>query len=208
MLVSSKKADSVNAGFDEITGIILAGGKSSRYGQDKALAEINGIRLVERVIAVMGPIFKQLIIISNNPDNYAYLQVPVFRDMIKGVGPLGGISTGLEVISADAGFFVACDMPFLNPDLVRHMVKIKGRFDAVIPRVGWRIESLHALYRKTCLPSIKQLIDSQEYQVFKFSKKIRARFLGEEEIRVFDPQLRSFFNVNTPQEFLNATELE
>jgi len=197
-----------SASVSEITGIILAGGKSTRYGRDKALVEIDGIRLIERVIRVMSSIFQRLILITNTPSEYTFLQLPMYEDLIKGLGPIGGIYTGLEAISDEAGFFVACDMPFLNANLVRHIVKARGDVDAVVPRMGWKIEALHSLYSKRCLPVIKELIGSREYQVIKVFRKTRVKYVDEDEIRSFDPQLRSFFNVNIPQELLDVAKLE
>jgi molybdopterin-guanine dinucleotide biosynthesis protein A len=191
-----------------ITGIILAGGKSRRYGLNKALVEINGVRLIERVIRVMESIFEHLIIITNTPHDYAYLKLPMHEDLIKDLGPLGGILTGLEAISDDAGFVVACDMPFLNADLVRYMVDMRDDYYAVVPKITWKIEALHALYDKKCLPAIRELIGSQEFQAIKFFDRIRVRYVGEDEIRASDPHLRSFINVNSPRELLDAEQLE
>ncbi len=207
MSVASKDSNPINSRPKGITGIILAGGKSSRYGINKALVEMNGERLIERVIRVMEPIFEHLIIITNTPQEYAYLQLPMVVDLIQGLGPLGGIYTGLETISEEAGFFMACDMPFLNSDLIRHMVEIREDFDAVVPKIDWKIEALHAIYTKGCLPAIRQLIDAREYQVIKFFRKVRVRYLSEEEIRAFDPELRSFFNINRPEELSDAKKL-
>ena len=108
--------------IDDVSGVILAGGKSSRYGKNKAFIKINGIPLIEKVITVMGSVFQELIIITNTPHKYSHLRLPVYKDLIEGLGPLGGIFTGLTAISKDAGFFVACDMPSLNRELLRHMV--------------------------------------------------------------------------------------
>jgi len=208
MLVVSKDSDHINSPLKGITGIILAGGKSSRYGMNKALVEINGIQLIERVIMVMGSVFERLILITNAPHEYAYLNLPMYEDLVKGLGPLGGILTGLEAISDESGFFVACDMPFINGDLVHYMVEVRDDFDAVVPRITWKMEALHALYRKSCLPAIKELIESGEYQTIKFFSKVRVRYVDWDEIRAFDPQQRSFFNVNSPRELLDATKLK
>ena len=197
----------MNPRLKGITGIILAGGKSRRYGMNKALVEINGVRLIERVIRVMESIFEHLIIITNTPHDYAYLKLPMYEDLIKGLGPLGGILTGLDAISNDAGFVVACDMPFLNADLVRYMVDMRDDYYAVVPKITWKIEALHALYNKRCLPVIRELIESQEYQAIKFFDRIRVRYVEEDEIRASDPHLRSFFNVNSPRELLDAEQL-
>ena len=184
----------------DITGVILAGGKSSRYGRNKALAELHGTPLIERVLRVMGSVFNDLILITNSPMEYAHLKLPMKEDLIKGLGPLGGIYTGLESISHEAGFFVACDMPFLNEGLIRHILALRGDSDAVVPKIDWKIEALHALYCKSCLPAIKNLIDSQNYQVIQFFQRIRIRYVGQNEIMVFDPRLRTFANVNRPEE--------
>jgi molybdenum cofactor guanylyltransferase len=200
MSVASKDIEHNGAPIEGITGIILAGGKSSRYGKNKAFVEINGVRLIERVIRVLGSLFKRLMIITNSPGEYAYLQLPMAEDIIKGLGPIGGIYTGLEMITDEAAFFVACDMPFLNEELIRHIIAQKSDFDAIVPQIGRKTEALHALYSKRCLPAIREIIDVREYQIIKFFTKIRVKFLDEREIRTFDPLLRSFFNINRPDE--------
>ena len=208
MSVASKDSDPIISSSKDITGIILAGGKSLRYGRNKALVEVDGTRLIERVISVMQPLFETLIIITNTPREYDYLQLPMHEDVIKGLGPVGGVYTGLETISSESGFFVACDMPFLQSDLIHHMVEIKGDFDAVVPKVDWKIEPLHAIYTRNCLPVIKKLIDAQGYQIIKFFDNIRVRYVKEEEIRSFDSRLKSFLNVNSPRELADAGKLE
>ena len=204
---ASNYPDHTNPPTEGITGVILAGGKSSRYGRNKALVDVDGLPLIERVIRVMESVFQRLVLITNTPHEYAYLQLPMYEDLIKGLGPIGGILTGLEAISDEAGFFVACDMPFLNKELVRHMIEVRDDFSAVVPRIGWKIEALHALYSKRGLPAIRKLIASGEYQVIKFFDRIRVRWLEEGEIRTFDPKLRSFLNVNRPEELSEALKL-
>ena len=195
-----KKPDGKSSLIKEVTGLILAGGKSSRFGKNKALVEVGGVRLIERVIKVMGSVFKQVIIITNTPDEYAYLKLPMIEDLIKGLGPLGGLYTGLESISNETGFFVACDMPFLSEPLIRHIVEFRNEFDVILPKIDWKIEALHGLYNKRCLPAIRELIDSQQYQVIRFFPKMRVKYLDEAEIRKYDPELKTFFNINEPRE--------
>jgi molybdopterin-guanine dinucleotide biosynthesis protein A len=182
-----------------VSGVVLAGGMSSRYGKNKALVEFHGIPLIERVLGVMRPIFRHVIIITNTPDEYSHLELPMYQDIIKGLGPLGGIFTGLQVIPDNAGFFVACDMPFLNQGLIRHMVEIKADFDLVVPRISEYMEALHSLYDKRCQSKIKSLIDSGIYQVFRFFNEVSVRYVDENEVRMFDPDLRSFLNINSPE---------
>jgi molybdopterin-guanine dinucleotide biosynthesis protein A len=208
MSVASKDSNFITPSSKDIAGIILAGGKSLRYGQNKALVKMNDIPLIERVIGVMRPLFENLIIITNTPHEYHYLQLPMYEDLISGLGPVGGVYTGLEAMSNESGFFVACDMPFLQRDLIRYMVEIKGDFDAVVPRVDWKIEPLHAIYARSCLPAIKKLIDEGSYQIIRFFDKLKVRYVEKEEIRSFDSRLRSFLNVNSPKELVDAGRME
>jgi len=190
--------------LEGVTGLILLGGKSSRYGSNKAFVELDGVRLVERVAAVMKSIFQRVILLTNTPDEYSYLQLPMVEDLIKGLGPMGGIYTGLMTLQDEAGFFVACDMPFLNSKLIRRMVEARGDFDAVVPRMDWMLEPLHALYSKKCLPVIREAIGHDEHQILKCFARMRVRYMDEEELRLWDQDLRSFFNVNKPQDLPEA----
>jgi len=183
-----------------VSGIILAGGKSSRYGSNKALVKFNGTRLIERAVAAMKTVFQRVVLVTNSPDDYAFLELPMVQDLIKGLGPIGGIYTGLETISEKAGLFVACDMPFLQEGLLRHMVDVRQDFDAVIPRMDWMIEPLHALYTKSCLPVIEASIEAHEYQIVKCLQRLRVRYIEREELLAFDPKLLSFFNINEPKD--------
>ena len=203
MPVVSKVSNYNNTLFKDVSGVILVGGKSSRYGSNKALVKINGVPLIERVIGVMGRVFENLILITNAPDEYAHLGLSMHEDIIKGLGPIGGLYTGLNVIPDDAGFFVACDMPFLNHDFIHYMVKERGRSDVLVPRIKGMMETLHALYGKGCLLSVKRLIDSQEYQIIRIFNKVSVRYIDEDEIRRFDPELRCFININRPEELKN-----
>jgi len=129
---NNKKSSTLIKG---VTGVILAGGKSSRFGANKAFAEVNGRQLIRRVTDIMGSVFEELIIITNDPGEYSSLGLPMHEDLIKGLGPLGGIYTGLEKMPERLGFFVACDMPFLNEDLIRYITeKMDDDLDAVVPR--------------------------------------------------------------------------
>jgi molybdopterin-guanine dinucleotide biosynthesis protein A len=201
MPVVSKASDNKDTPLiRDVAGIILAGGKSTRYGRNKALVSVDGIPLIGRVIRVMRAIFQDIILITNTPDEYAHLGIPMYGDLIKGLGPMGGVHTGLSVITHEAGFFVACDMPFLNKDLIRYIVRERDRFDVVVPRVSGMVEALHALYDRRCLPVVESLIDSKQYQTLRVFNEVSVRYVEEVEIRSFDPELRSFVNINRPQE--------
>ncbi len=194
--------------IEGITGIILAGGKSSRFGSNKALAKFNGTPLIERAAGVLGRIFKNLMIITNSPLEYSYLKIPLYQDIVKGLGPVGGIYTGLDALDDGWAFFCACDMPFINEGLVRYIAGVRDGYDAVVPKVDWKIEPLHALYSKRCLPAIKELIYKKEYQTIKAFNNLNVRFVEEEEIITCDPELKTFLNVNKQDELEKITKME
>jgi molybdopterin-guanine dinucleotide biosynthesis protein A len=190
----------------DVAGIVLAGGKSTRYGQNKAFVELGGVRLIERVVAVLGRVFQSVYIMTNNPEDYAYLKLPMHRDIIEGLGPLGGIYTALRLIPQSTGFFTACDMPYLNARLIRHMAGHRHDYDAVVPIISGKMEALHAVYGKGCLPAVQRLIKSGSYQVFRFFPEVSVRYVGEEEIRRYDPWMKCFFNINRPGDLHRGDE--
>jgi len=202
-----KEKSEHNKLYDHITGVILAGGSSKRYGEDKAFIKIGGTRLIDRITEEMKTIFKRVILITNEKKKYEYLGVPMVEDIVKGLGPIGGIYTGLMSIPDQAGFFVACDMPLINRQLVRYMVDIKGNHRAVVPSVADNIEPLHAIYFQSCLKSIRNLIESKRYQVRLFYDHIPVRYVKEDEIRKFCCPSRVFLNINTPDEFAKIHSL-
>jgi molybdopterin-guanine dinucleotide biosynthesis protein A len=188
--------------LEDVAGVILAGGKSLRFGQNKAFVAVEGVPLIERVTNVLGSVFHRVVLVTNTPDAYRHLRLPMFEDLVKGLGPLGGIFTGLSAIDEEAGFFVACDMPFLSPALIRYMSRIRGAFHVVVPRIRGDIEPLHALYSRECLPAMRKLIHAGEYQVFRFFQEAAVRYVEENEVRSLDPALRSFININRPQDLM------
>jgi molybdopterin-guanine dinucleotide biosynthesis protein A len=202
-----KEKSKRNGPYDYVTGVILAGGSSERYGQNKAFLEIDGIRLIETVTERMKNIFKRVILVTNEKKDYEYLDIPVVEDLIKGLGPIGGIYSGLMSISHQAGFFVACDMPFINKQLVRYMVDIKDNHAAVVPSVANEIEPLHAIYAQSCLGPIRALIDSKRYQIRLFYDQISVRYVDEDEIRRFGSPSRAFLNINTTEELAKIQSL-
>ena len=135
----------------EYSAIVLNGGESSRISvQNKGLLKLGGITILERIVNVLAPLFREVLVISNNPRQLGFLKdrCLIFQDEIRGFGPLGGIYTGLKKMQSEVGFFVACDMPFLNPELINFLLENSPGFDAVCPRCGEFIEPLHAVYTK------------------------------------------------------------
>lgn len=204
----SKVSDNNNQSvFKDVSGIILVGGKSTRYGQNKAFVKIDGVCLIDRVIQVMRSLFQDIILITNTPHEYAHLGLPMHADIVKGLGPIGGVYTGLSVISDEAAFFVACDMPFLNKELIRYIIESRTHFDVVVPRISGMVEALHALYGRRCLPAVQELIDSRQYQTLRVFNQVSVRYIEEAEVRRIDPDLKSFININRPQDLRRLESL-
>lgn len=187
-----------------MTGIVLAGGKSSRMGFNKALIEFGGRRLIEATVDCLAALFPEVLIIANDPPLYAYLGRKVVPDLIPESGSLGGIYTGLSVASHPTSFFAACDMPFLNADLITLLVHEAEGWDAVVPLVGGELQPLHAVYAKTCLPFMKEAIGGGVLKIARFFPKVKVKIIEEPALRAVDPHLLGFMNVNTPLELERA----
>jgi molybdopterin-guanine dinucleotide biosynthesis protein A len=192
---------------DRITGIVLAGGSSSRLGQNKARVEVAGCTLLERVIDALRPLVSGIVLVAQSPDLFAHLERPVVADIYPGVGTLGGLHAGLDAIHTEYGLVVGCDMPLLNADLLRYMISQACGYDVVMPRVGRYYEPLHALYARRCLPVIERGILAGHRRIRHALTDLRIRYIEESEIDRYDPDHLSFFNVNTPEELARAQAL-
>jgi molybdopterin-guanine dinucleotide biosynthesis protein A len=191
-----------------ITGVIQAGGKSTRMGGDpKALMELGGRRIVERVLDVVRQVAERVLLVTNTPDLYAYLGLPMVPDVFPEGGSLGGIYSGLRAAPGDAAFTVACDMPFLSVAVARLVVSRAGEADVVAPRIGEQWETLHACYGKACLGPMERCLRAGRLKITGFFDEVRVHALSEAEIAaVGDPGV-VFMNVNTPAELERARAL-
>jgi len=187
-----------------MTGIILAGGASRRMGTDKAFLEVNGKPLIEHILAVFSSLFARTIVVTNTPDRYRSYGIELTSDVLDISGPLTGIYSGLLRSSDEYNFVAACDMPFLNPRLISYMGEIAAGQDAVVPQFDGFLEPLHAIYRKGLLPAIEMQVLKQDRRIRGLFDHIHVRYITEEEIVRFDPQKRSFKNLNTPKEYKEA----
>ena len=194
----------------EVTSTVLAGGKSLRLGRSKALEVIGGRSLIERVVERLEPVTSQLLIVTSNEqsDLPAVRGAEVLIDLYPGKGPLGGIYTGLVAARSSQSIAVACDMPFINSELLRHMIEMSPDFDVVVPRWkdGW-IEPLHAIYSKNCLTNMKVQVENKQLGIYSFFDELRVRYVEEEECRGFDPELLTFFNINGESDLEQASKL-
>lgn len=172
-------------------------------GRDKALLELSGRPLIEVVLERMAQVCAEVLVVAGDVRPYAGLGVPVVEDRFRGVGVLGGLHAGLEAAAHELTLAVGCDMPFLNPDLLWAFAAWAEGFDAAVLRYGDReqVEPLHGAYRRTCLPAMETAIRAGRRRIISFFSRVRVRYVSPEEVTPFDPDLRSFRNVNTPEEW-------
>ena len=186
---------------DNITGIILAGGKSTRMGRDKSFILFSGRPLIEVVIDKISALCNDLIIVTNDPQPYEKYSLRVEIDILKDKGPLGGIYTGLMYSKDKYNFVVACDMPFLNHDLMQYMVKEADGYDVVIAENKNRLEPLCAVYSKNCIKRIEKEFSKGSLKITDFLKYVKVRTITEDETAEFDLDGRWFVNVNTLEDY-------
>lgn len=185
--------------IDNITGVILAGGKSSRMGQNKALLPFQDKALIENVAEKLKGIFSRVILSVNSPDAFSYLHLARVMDRYPETGPMGAIASVLES-GEKRVFCVACDMPFLNESLIEFICSYDDA-DAVIPMWQDRPEVLHALYSRPLLPFFQESLSKSRYKLTDALDKSRVRYLNELEVKKLDSQGNSFRNINTPAEY-------
>jgi molybdopterin-guanine dinucleotide biosynthesis protein A len=185
-----------------VSGVVLAGGESRRLGQNKALLRIGGQTLIERVLDCIAPMSAEVTVVVASPAQAAELPLPpgarVAIDRYPGCGSLGGIYTGLDASREPWVLLVACDMPFLNPTLLRRLMALRRGVDAVVPRLNGQPEPLHALYSKTCLEPLERMLQTRQLKIAPLFEAVRVRYVDEDTIDSIDPGHRSFFNVNSP----------
>lgn len=190
--------------------VIQAGGQSSRMGQDKALMPFLGRPLIARQVDLLRGLADELLVITNSPEAYTFLGLPLFPDLLPGTGPLGGLYTALSAARGSVVAVIACDMPFVSADLLRAQRDLLERevVDVVIPRSAEGMEPLHAVYRKdACLPAVRTALDAGERKMIVWLPAVRSRVMTIDEVAEVDPEYRSFINVNSPEEFRQAEEL-
>jgi len=189
-------------------GVILAGGQSSRMGANKALLEFGGEPLIGRVAQQFTTWFEQVVVVTNTPDPYTFLNLPMTSDRIPGLGPLGGLEAGLTASRFEHAFFAACDMPFLNEGLIRYLVTQAPGYDIVVPRIGDEYEPMHAIYARSCLPVITANLNERRLKLLRIFDTVRVRTVETPEVTAFGAPERLFFNCNTPEDLEQARNWE
>jgi molybdopterin-guanine dinucleotide biosynthesis protein A len=176
-------------------------------GVPKALLTAHGGSIIERVMRAVAPAVDDVLVVTNAPELYAFLGVPMVPDALPDHGSLGGIYSGLKAASGEAALTVACDMPFLSPEVARLLVARAAEGDVVIPRVGGQLETLHALYAKTCLPLMEERLRQGQLKISGFFEHVRVVEIAEDEVARWGDPAVIFMNVNTPDEWERARVL-
>lgn len=193
---------------ESVSGVILAGGKASRLGGvNKALLEVGQKTNIQRVLAALEPLCSDLVLVAND-ESLVDLPLRLVFDSEPHAGVLPALVQGLEAAGYPLAIVVACDMPFLSTNLLAEQVGRAGGVDVVIPVVDGRPEPMHAVYRApTCVSAIKAALAAGERRMISFLDRVRVGYLNEDALRQLDPELRSFFNTNTPDDLARAREL-
>ncbi|MCM2359711.1 MAG: formate dehydrogenase accessory sulfurtransferase FdhD [Geobacteraceae bacterium] len=184
-----------------VTGVILAGGTSSRMGSNKALLLHHGGRIIEGIYRTLAELFEEVIVVTNTPEHYQFLPCRKVPDIYPGKGVVAGIHAGLSQSSEPAVFVVGCDMPQLQGKLIRHLTTLAEGVDVVMPLSPGGYEPLHAVYGKGCLPALEELLQKGDQRVLSLLPRVRVREVPAGEVARFDEGFDSFANINTPDDY-------
>ena len=191
--------------------IVLAGGRSSRMGRPKAALDFGGVPILTRIISELKRRFAEVVVVAA-PESEDSLQIDipaikVVRDETVYQGPLDALRRGLEAVTNEIAFACSCDLPLLDSDVAAAIVAMLGDFDAAIPIVGEKLQPLHAAYRKRCAIALAALAMRGERRLIAIADAVNTRRISERDLKTIDPQLRSFFNVNTLDDYQRALKI-
>ena len=193
----------------EVTGVLLAGGKSRRMGEDKRYLVVGEQTLLERGLGVLRSMFHEVLVVIAQDSAPLDIDARIVRDLVPDCGSLGGIYTGLTQATTPYIFAVACDMPFLNQAVITQFTNRRDTADIVMARLATRLHPMHALYGKGCLPAMEQMIVARQLKIQELVShaSLRVQYVTEADLLSIDPSWRSFHNVNTPEDLEAACSL-
>ena len=193
----------------EVTGVLLAGGKSRRMGEDKRYLLVGEETLLERGLHVLRSVFQDVVVVIAQDSPPLGVDVKVVRDLMPECGSLGGLYTGLMQAVTPWIFVVACDMPFLNEAVIAQFTSRRATADIVMAKLGARLHPMHALFGKQCLPVLEQMIRARQLKIQDLVSHVslRVQYVTEVDLLTIDPSGRSFQNVNTPADLEAARSL-
>lgn len=188
--------------------MILAGGKSTRMGENKSFVPLDGKPMLEIVLERITAVFSRPpILVTNSPADYAYLGLAMVGDSVRDSGPLAGIHAGLSHSATYHNYVFACDMPFLDGDFIRYTISRSDGYDVIIPRCYERLEPLHAIYSQKCLMPITESLRQNNLKLIDFLVRVHVLFIETAEIAQFFGGWRSFINVNNREDLDNARDV-
>ncbi|WP_326909510.1 NTP transferase domain-containing protein [Sedimentibacter sp. MB31-C6] len=191
-----------------VTGILLAGGKSSRMGKDKALIKYGDETFMSNSLKKLNKLFDEVIVVADNVEKYHIENVKIIKDIYPGMGPMGGIHAALKAAKNDWLFVIPCDMPMWEVFLVEEMLKHRLDNDIVVPLINDHMEPLFALYKKTCIPGIEQCLNNNIIKVIELYSLVKTNYLDLEKLyHEFNQCTKSFFNINTPEDLYNMVKI-
>jgi len=193
----------------QVTGVLLAGGKSRRMGEDKRYLVVGEQTLLERGLGVLRSMFHEVLVVIAQDSAPLDIDARIVRDLVPDCGSLGGIYTGLTQATTPYIFAVACDMPFLNQAVITQFTNRRDTADIVMARLATRLHPMHALYGKGCLPAMEQMIVARQLKIQELVShaSLRVQYVTEADLLSIDPSWRSFHNVNTPEDLEAACSL-
>lgn len=190
----------------DCTGVILAGGQNNRLpGEKKAFQKVGNETILENIYDVFSNLFKEVIIVVNEPREFAGLNMSIVTDVIPSKCALAGLHAGLFYASFPYAYVTACDTPFVKQSVVEYIVKqIEPIYDVIIPRTDDGLETLFAVYSKDCIPLIENNLKKNIFMIKKFFRKKKVKEIPAEQLKALDPEMQFIFNVNTPEDLAKA----
>lgn len=193
--------------IEQTAGVILAGGKSRRFGTNKALADHDGAPIIQHIADRLTPLFSETLLVTNTPETYRFLPWPVVADRYPNCGPLAGIHAALNTISASYAFICGCDMPLVDPRLIRLLCELVNGYDVVLPWLAAGPEPLYAVYGRNGLAVIESSLLTGERKIGRVLDRLRVRRVSEDEILQVLPDLTTFHNINHRHDLTRLAEL-
>jgi molybdopterin-guanine dinucleotide biosynthesis protein A len=188
------------------TGVILAGGQSKRFGgKNKAFLPIGGRRIIDRLLDVYRRLFDEIVLVTNDPAAYMDVDALIVSDRYSVRSSLNGLHAGLHAAAHEYVFCAACDAPYIKRALVLKLLdNIDPHADLIIPMTSAGYEPMFAVYKKTCLPAMVWQLERDRLKIDGLFRRVRVKTIAEADLRTVDPELISFFNVNTPEDLVQA----
>lgn len=191
-----------------VTAVILAGGQSSRMGSNKALLPYRGGRFIESIYQQLAELCKEVLLVTNTPEQYNFLPCRTVSDLYPGMGALAGLHAGLHYSRTPHIFAVACDMPYLNDTLIRALLARRHQADVVIPESDSGLEPLHAIYGQACLPAMEQALLAGRRRIISFFPQVHVHTFSSDHVATIDQEFSSFSNINTPADYFELRKNE